>query len=222
MKSRSNRSVLSLLLGAVLALVIAAFGVFFAFPASAHDQLIGSNPENGATLDKQPEWIELEFSGAIQNIGNEIQVNTDGKNVSAGEITVDGHKVMSALPDDLEPGDYQVVWRVVSQDGHPISGTVDFTIKDSSAAGGAAGEATAQGTPGDTEAGGSAVGQAGTSANSATQPAGEVAQAPDSSATSGQSTGMSPWIYGVIAVAGLVALAVVIALFMRKSRGVTN
>lgn len=212
--TRTKRSALSLLLGAVLALVIGALGLMSATPALAHDQLIGSNPKNDAVLDKQPDWIELEFSGDIQQIGNEIQVNHKGKDYSAGEIAVEGRKVTSALPDDLEPGKYEIVWRVVSSDGHPISGVINFTIKDSNAAGGTASEDKSLNTrPG---------GQTEDKADNADQAnqANQDATA-DTSATGSESEnqGMSPAMYIVIGVVGLVAVIGVVALFIRKNRG---
>lgn len=201
----THRSALSLLLSAVLTLVIGSFGLMSASPALAHDQLIGSNPKNGAQLDKQPEWLELEFSGNIQEVGTEIQVNHNGKDVSAGEIAVEGRKVTSALPDDLEPGDYEVVWRVVSEDGHPVSGTVKFTIKDSNAAGGTTSE-----NEGDNNANDENKDNA-SEAN---------ADSNDASATAGEnSNGMSPIAYVVIALGAIAVVALVIVMFRRKSRG---
>ncbi|MBR7504088.1 copper resistance protein CopC, partial [Mycobacterium tuberculosis] len=85
------------------------------------DQLISTNPENGAQLDKQPEWLEMKFSGEIQAVGSEVKVKVDGTDVSAGELTAEGTTLSVALPDNLKPGAYTVVWRVVSSDGHPIS-----------------------------------------------------------------------------------------------------
>ena len=213
----THRSALSLLLSAVLTLVIGSFGLMSASPALAHDQLIGSNPKNGAKLDKHPEWLELEFSGNIQDIGTEIQVMHEGKDVSAGEIAIEGRKVTSALPDDLAPGDYKVVWRVVSSDGHPISGTLEFTINDSNAAGGttsenegdAATEAPAEGT-GDNNADNAKNNEnaANTSADT------------DASATANEDNGgISPIAYVVIALGAVGVVALVIVMFRRKSRG---
>ena len=213
----THRSALSLLLSAVLTLVIGSFGLMSASPALAHDQLIGSNPKNGAKLDKQPEWLELEFSGNIQDIGTEIQVMHEGKDVSAGEITIEGRKVTSALPDDLGPGDYKVVWRVVSSDGHPISGTVEFTINDSNAAGGTtsenegdnANEQPAEGT-GDNNAD-----SANTNENAA-----DTSADNDASATASEDNGgISPIAYVVIALGAVGVVALVIVMFRRKSRG---
>lgn len=213
MQTRSSRSALSLLLGAVLALVIGGVGVLAASPVQAHDQLIGSNPKQGATLDKQPPWIELEFSGNIQDIGNEIQVKHDDKDVSAGELTVDGTKVKSALPDDLEPGAYTVVWRVVSSDGHPISGTVDFTLADSNAAGGDATPNSIGSEPLPSSGSVDAV-----PADSNSDPQANA----DQQNTSGTANSISPVLMIVIAVGGLAVVVLVIALFVRKSRGLGN
>ena len=209
----THRSALSLLLSAVLTLVIGSFGLMSASPALAHDQLIGSNPKNGAKLDKQPEWLELEFSGNIQDIGTEIQVMHEGKDVSAGEITIEGRKVTSALPDDLGPGDYKVVWRVVSSDGHPISGDLTFTINDSNAAGGTtsenegddANEQPAEGT-GDN--------------NADNENAADTSADTDASATANEDNGgFSPIAYVVIALGAVGVVALVIVMFRRKSRG---
>lgn len=211
----THRSALSLLLSAVLTLVIGSFGLMSASPALAHDQLIGSNPKNGAQLDKQPEWIELEFSGNIQDVGTEIQVNHNGKDVSAGEITVEGRKVSSALPDDLEPGDYEIVWRVVSSDGHPISGTVKFTIKDSNAAGGTTSEN--EGDDSATEAPAQNTDENNTNKDNSGD---SSADSNDASATAGEnSNGMSPIAYVVIALGAIAVVALVIVMFRRKSRG---
>ena len=211
----THRSALSLLLSAVLTLVIGSFGLMSASPALAHDQLIGSNPKNGAKLDKQPEWLELEFSGNIQEVGTEIQVNHNGKDVSAGEITVEGRKVTSALPDDLEPGDYEIVWRVVSEDGHPVSGTVKFTIKDSNAAGGTTSEN--EGDDSATEAPAQNNDENNTNKDNASE---ANADSNDASATAGEnSNGMSPIAYVVIALGAIAVVALVIVMFRRKSRG---
>lgn len=191
----TTRSSLSRLLAAALFACLAlAFG---SVPAQAHDQLIGSNPKQGAKLDKQPEWIELNFSGEIQDIGTEIRVERDGEDYSAGEITVEGRAVKSALPDDLKPGDYTIAWRVVSQDGHPISGKVEFTILDSAGSGG-----DVEGA-GDDKAADNAEGD-------------QQSNASDQEKASEEGAGVSPVVLILLAVAGLGALAAVIMMFTRK------
>lgn len=99
-------------------------------PAQAHDRLVSSDPESGATLDSAPEEIGLTFSANVQDIGGSVDLtDADGEKVSVGSPEVDGTTVTTAVEDDLSAGDYEVRWRVVSSDGHAISGVVDFTVE---------------------------------------------------------------------------------------------
>ncbi|WP_181276144.1 copper resistance CopC family protein [Brevibacterium oceani] len=186
------------------AVLVAAMSVFAFAPAvSAHDQLVSSNPEDGAELDRQPEWLEMTFSGNIQEVGSEVTVVVDGKDVSAGELTVEGKKLSVALPDDLKPGDYKVTWRVVSQDGHPISGDYSFTIKDSEGAGGSVEESTKAGL------GGGVVDEPGKN----NEDRGEIGE------STGSDSGMSTPMIVLLSVGGLAIIVIVVLLMRRKSKG---
>ncbi len=104
--------------------------------AQAHDELIGSSPEPGATADAAPAQIELRFSGEIQELGTEVVVTSDeGGTVSDGAVQVDGSTVVQPLTPDLPPGGYTVAWRATSSDGHPLSNRFEFTVADRAAAG---------------------------------------------------------------------------------------
>lgn len=99
-------------------------------PASAHDQLLSSDPKDGATLDEQPASIALTFSSAPLDTGIEVAlVGPDGSTVRGDDITVDDAVVTAQLPADLPAGAYDVAWHVVSSDGHPIDGEFSYTVK---------------------------------------------------------------------------------------------
>lgn len=198
-----TRTTLSALKLGFAALLVAALSVFAFAPASAHDQLVSSNPEDGSTVDQQPEWIEMTFSGDIQQVGSEVKVVIDGKNVSAGELTADGKKVSVALPDNLKPGDYKVTWRVVSSDGHPISGDFDFTIADAEGAGGSVEESSQAGL------GGGVVDEPGKD----TEERGEIGE------STGSDSGMSTPMIVLLGVGGLAIIVIVVLLMRRKAQG---
>lgn len=112
-----------------LTAVLAALMVLAPGVVSAHDELIGSLPEDGEDV-VAPEEVRLTFSGQIADIGLAVQVTDEsGRDVTEGEPVVDGTDVVQALVADLAPGDYEVVWRVTSSDGHPISGDLDFEVE---------------------------------------------------------------------------------------------
>ncbi|WP_166426672.1 copper resistance CopC family protein [Labedella populi] len=98
-------------------------------PASAHDELVASTPTAGETLDPAPSEITLTYSDNVLEVGIEVSVtDAGGAEYVADEPVVDGSTVTVALDSDMPGGSYQADWRVVSSDGHPISGTIPFTV----------------------------------------------------------------------------------------------
>ena len=99
-------------------------------PASAHDQLLSSDPKDGATLDEHPANISLTFSAAPLDTGIEIAlVGPDGTTAKGQDIQVDDEVVTAQLGEGLPPGEYAVAWHVVSSDGHPIDGEFTYTVE---------------------------------------------------------------------------------------------
>ena len=103
-----------------------------AAPVQAHDELIGSTPEAGAVLDTAPDQVVLTYSAEVMDIGSQVRVtDSTGASVTAGELQIDGTRVVQPVTDTgAEDETHQVVWRVVSSDGHPIEGTFTYRIGD--------------------------------------------------------------------------------------------
>jgi copper resistance protein C len=97
--------------------------------ASAHDQLVGVTPADGAAVATAPDRIELQFSGVVQELGARVAVRgPDGASVAGGQPEVVDSTLTQPLASGLAAGTYSVDWRVASADGHPISGTTSFTV----------------------------------------------------------------------------------------------
>lgn len=114
------------LVGLVVAVILAALG---AAPASAHDALVSSTPGDGDALWAAPDEIELTFTGEMQDISPQVVISdAEGVQVASVEPVVDGTVVTAPVEADLSEGAYDVTWRVVSSDGHPIAGRFSFSI----------------------------------------------------------------------------------------------
>lgn len=112
----------------VLAAVTALTGV--SSPATAHDTLVGSDPADGTVLTAAPTQVALTFSGDQLALGAAVTVTgPDGAPVTVGDPVVAGPTVTQALAADLAAGAYTARWRSVSGDGHPIEGTLTFTVE---------------------------------------------------------------------------------------------
>lgn len=109
------------------ALATLLFVVGFATGALAHAALVSVEPASGSMLANAPKAVELRFNeavtpGAIQLIDGAGRVRDDTR------VSASGETVSVAMPADLPQGTAVVSYRVISQDGHPVSGSVIFSI----------------------------------------------------------------------------------------------
>ncbi|CAM3611654.1 copper resistance CopC family protein [Kibdelosporangium persicum] len=105
--------------------------VGLATPALAHNSLVDSNPKDKASVETGPQTVKLTFDQPVQNVEgiNTISVlDPQGNHWEAAPPQVDS-TVVSAPVRPLGPsGVYQISWRVLSADGHPVQGQLSFTL----------------------------------------------------------------------------------------------
>ncbi|MET0953299.1 MAG: copper resistance CopC family protein [Aeromicrobium sp.] len=113
-----------LLRGGLLALVALVLGMA---PAGAHAALVGSDPEDGATLATAPRAVTLTFS---ENVGNGQLVATapDGSTVDVSGARASDRTLTATLDDVDQRGTFTLAYRVLSADGHPVSGTIRYDV----------------------------------------------------------------------------------------------
>ncbi|MEU8744907.1 copper resistance protein CopC [Streptomyces sp. BPPL-273] len=98
--------------------------------ATAHTELDNSSPGANATLAGLPPRVTLTFSDEMtQKYAKVAVTGPDGQSAGTGAPQVQGKSV--SLPVDVRApaGRYTVGYRVVSADGHPVSGSYTFTVE---------------------------------------------------------------------------------------------
>jgi methionine-rich copper-binding protein CopC len=104
-----------------------------ALPAAAHDSLLSSDPPDKATVARTPSVVVLTLDEPPLALGAQVVVTGPSGQVQTGNAQI----VDNTLRQDLQPGApagvYQVVWRVSSDDGHPVTGSLSFTSQAASA-----------------------------------------------------------------------------------------
>lgn len=113
---------------AVAALTIAALlGV--AGPALAHNNIVGSDPEDGAQRDTGPRQVRLTFDQPVRAGYNTVNVvGPNGGSWTDGPARVEDNSVIAPVRELGPTGTYTVGYRVLSNDGHPVPGKVTFTL----------------------------------------------------------------------------------------------
>ncbi|SDR05519.1 copper resistance CopC family protein [Arthrobacter crystallopoietes] len=130
-------AVFAFLLAAALVLLQPASGAF------AHDDLLGSNPADGDTVEQMPGDIVLRYSANVVGLGSTVLIqDAEGNDWTDGETRIVDDAMIQEVRSGAPAGEYTVLWRAVSSDSHPIEGTLTFTV-----AGPAESQAAPENTP---------------------------------------------------------------------------
>lgn len=100
--------------------------VAFSSSAAAHDVLEKMTPAEGTTVAQLPDRVTMTFSDQPLAIGLQVIVRSPAGDVASGAPTIEGRTVTQALAPTAPGGDYTVLFRVTSTDGHPISSSWAF------------------------------------------------------------------------------------------------
>lgn len=118
-------------LGAALPVVISALLLttgFWAAPAHAHADLIETSPAEGQVLDAAPETVELHFSEPVQLVDEAMRLFSSDGTPLVLDAKTHNTTVIVSVADNIDDGAYTLAYRVVSADGHPISGALSFQV----------------------------------------------------------------------------------------------
>ncbi|MGW5784638.1 copper resistance CopC/CopD family protein [Streptomyces sp. NPDC003757] len=118
------RTLVLLLLAAACALLAGAG------PVSAHAALTGSDPREGAVVDRAPAQVSLTFSESVSMDDDSLRVlDPKGKRVDDAKPAGTGGTTYSVkLHAGLPDGTYTVSYQVVSADSHPVAGAYTFSV----------------------------------------------------------------------------------------------
>lgn len=102
-----------------------------ATPAAAHNYVVSSNPEDGATITEAPESFTITTNDVLLDLGGNgagfglVVTDADGLHYGDGCVVIDGRSMSSAV--ELGPaGDYTMTFQFVSADGHTVSDSMTF------------------------------------------------------------------------------------------------
>ena len=106
---------------AVIACLLASTG------ALAHAGLVSADPMDGSVLAAAPAAVTLRFTEPVSPLAVTL-VTADGERRDLDTVTSGGERVVIGLPAGLGKGTHLLSWRIASADGHPVAGTLAFSI----------------------------------------------------------------------------------------------
>lgn len=105
--------------------------------ARAHAALTSAVPADGSVVANPPSELSLSFSEPVSPLVLRL-IGPDGTKRMLDRFTLADRTLTVAVPAGLPAGTHVLSWRVVSEDGHPVGGSVLFSVGAPSAAAAAA------------------------------------------------------------------------------------
>ena len=95
--------------------------------ASAHATLVSTVPADGSVVVQAPKSVQLRFNEAVTPAVVSV-IDAAGQTRDDAAVRVAGDTIIITLPDNLPRGTHVVSYRVTSEDGHPVGGSMVFSI----------------------------------------------------------------------------------------------
>lgn len=192
---------------AVTTATVFVLSVAMAPTASAHADLQVSTPEDGESLEIAPEEIRLTFSEELFEELVEISIlDAAGDLYSTIEVEQTpppGTDVIFPWPTQAPPGEYSIAYRVVSADGHPVTGTISFSYAPTASEPSALEPTPSDSTP-------SAESSTPASSAAASAPSAPPANESSTSSSTDSSSGTPLVVLGVVLLLGVIATSAII------------
>lgn len=103
-------------------------------PAAAHAALVGSDPEDGASVPALPEQVTLEFNEPVGASSEVAVTGPDGSTIPVEDLSVLDREVTATVGASTLRGEHVIAYRVVSADGHPVTGQIVVTTTEGDSA----------------------------------------------------------------------------------------
>ncbi len=115
-----GRSVVACFIALVIALAHAG-------EACAHASLVKASPADGAVVPVAPQALSLTFNEPVSPLVIRL-IGPDGASIAPRTVVGENNTVTVTAPANLQRGTHLLSWRVISADGHPVGGSLMFSI----------------------------------------------------------------------------------------------
>ena len=117
-----------------LLILIVLSSIAFTQIAFAHAEIAKTSPTKNAILAEPPKSVWIEFGDSLLTLDakkiNSLKViDSQGKRVDKSPTIVSGARVTTKVSGALKRGKYTVSYRAVSEDGHTVKGSYNFSVK---------------------------------------------------------------------------------------------
>jgi copper transport protein len=93
----------------------------------AHATLVSAQPSDGSVVATAPRELRLTFNEPVSPLRLDL-IDPTGELRALDDFALADHTLTVTVPADLADGTHLLAWRVVSADGHPVGGSLVFSV----------------------------------------------------------------------------------------------
>lgn len=125
--SRRHRRLVVVVLSLLVTAVVVTTGAVTAGPADAHTDLVAATPEAGDRVALAPDEVVLVLTEEVSPLASQVVVRAPDGTPVQGAVTVSADTVTVPVL-RTGPGEYEVLYRVTSADGHSVLGRYFYVV----------------------------------------------------------------------------------------------
>ncbi|WP_045524463.1 copper resistance CopC family protein [Neobacillus niacini] len=105
--------------------------LFFLFGANvfAHSHLEDSTPKNGEIVTESLKAITLTFETVLEPTSSFTLFDENNISIPLSTVSISGNQLIANVENNLLNGTYNIHWKIIGEDGHPLEGDVPFTMQ---------------------------------------------------------------------------------------------
>ena len=108
-------------LAVLLSILCATTGAF------AHASLVSTEPSDGSMMSQAPKSVRLRFNEPVRPAAIKL-IDGGGRERDDAVVSAHDDTIEITLPDNLARGAQFISYRVFSADGHPVGGSLTFSL----------------------------------------------------------------------------------------------
>ncbi|MEH7011591.1 copper resistance CopC family protein [Neobacillus niacini] len=103
--------------------------LFFLFGANvfAHSHLEDSTPKNGEIVTESLKAITLTFETVLEPTSSFTLFDENNVSIPLSTVSISGNQLIANVENNLLNGTYNIHWKIIGEDGHPLEGDIPFT-----------------------------------------------------------------------------------------------
>lgn len=111
-----------------IGVLLVAMFLLCANQAWAHTSLKESTPKDGEILTQSIQELTLTFATKVEQTSTVTVSTSEQETVALDSLVIEDDQIKATFAELLKNGAYEAKWEIIGADGHPMEGSIAFSV----------------------------------------------------------------------------------------------